>query len=134
MNDGAKSLYGALIGAGGSGGGSTPSGGNELDFYVCSNDPNYEIYYTAQYACISGMTWEEFVASKFNPMINDGAEGRTFSIYQGKVKKNAISFMEGQVQISYSIPLKYNDAEVLSTDTIIAATEENCYLAEVSVD
>ena len=74
MNDGAKSLYGAIVGAGGSsgggGGGSSAktfkvhfgSVGSESTFTPSDSDPIMEFVYD------DGMTWDDFVNSNYNPL------------------------------------------------------------------
>lgn len=82
MNDGAKALYGALIGAGGSSGG---GGGSSLGvFKVAQSVTGYDytsVTLNVWYAHDNGMTWQEFVNSEYNPVYYFETDAETLTVH-----------------------------------------------------
>ena len=132
MADGAKALYGSIVGAGGSsggggGGGVTPD--NTFDVYVYDNLETYASWHT-YFPFKEGMTWGEFVESPLNPNVD--IDNKVFSNSYGAIYYNLYltsEWMESSyLGVSESDPILPFDSE-----TYQAAFENQCLVAGTKI-
>lgn len=121
MAEGAKALYGSIIGKGGASGG---GGGGGTLAHFCYDISDFtwawaNYMYTA--VCEDGMTWGEFVASDYNPPCYYSYQQETtptFSILGGSVYVSFAGAYGDAVEY-LTVPLYGNGDSVSEEDTIV---------------
>ena len=120
MNDGAKALYGALIGAGGSSGGG--GGGSVSTFKVTF--VYYENHGDCLFAFEPGMTWNDYILSGYIPFYISYEGDFSNLIYLGSgAEAGHVVFYGGDGVTQYAIH-DSNDNPVSVNDTILDSSEE----------
>ena len=113
MNDGAKALYGALIGAGGSSGG---GGGSSLKTFKVEFYHAGSVSGVHEFAFEPGMTWDDYIASPLCPPISADDYYGIFSLNDDSDPESSVNYVKGNGAF---LPLKTADGdEVLGTYNI----------------